>query len=508
MSEVAGRSRIILSVLAAVCAVFFTLGNWAEAQSHDDSTMVYVRDILVDPSKILTEAEINGVVEPYEGRMLSISELYDVVEQINALYAERGYVTAMAILPPQTVDDGVVRISLVEGVVGAVLVEGNASTRSSYVTGRMTLRPGDLVRVETLERDIALFNGTNDVQLRAKLQPGASFGTTDYVLHVIEPPRWQGVLRYANAGRSEVGTNQWSLALTDRSFLGIRDRLSISIVSAHGTTGGSVGYEIPIDRKGSRLGATYYKNQIEIVSGAFEDVDIAAASSGGSVALSIPLIVRPEMRVTASIEHHVKNSGTFFSGTELIGGTVRTLANSIITQVTDDHRFLEIVHTVTGGSSDISDTTHRFLKYNGSLKRESRWRDLYTLKFRVMVQSSPINLLPNSEQFALGGIESVRGMPTGELVGDDGYFVSAQLERQVAQGVTLYAFLDHGAVYPYKGDDQGVTEEDFTTSVGLGANFQMLGRLTGTAVYGLPLKEEQRPQGGGGRLHFTVELSF
>ena len=52
------------------------------------------------------------------GKNVTFKELQDLIENFNYLYATKGYVTARAFLPPQTIENGVVKINLVEGTVG------------------------------------------------------------------------------------------------------------------------------------------------------------------------------------------------------------------------------------------------------------------------------------------------------------------------------------------------------------------------------------------------------
>ena len=73
--------------------------------------------------------------QPYIGQTVSFSDLNQLTEKINALYASKGDVTAHAILPPQNIENGAVHRSLVEGRVGEVGPEGRRTHR------RRMLRP-------------------------------------------------------------------------------------------------------------------------------------------------------------------------------------------------------------------------------------------------------------------------------------------------------------------------------------------------------------------------------
>lgn len=138
-----------------------------------------LQKVETNPSAILTKAEIAKITSSYEGKNVNIGDLQKMVSEIDALYKQKGYITAGAFLPPQDVHSGVVRVELVEGRVGRVTVTGDKHTDASYYTRRTGLKPGDLVDMGPLEKSLVRFNQTNDAQVRAVLAAGSKFGTTD-----------------------------------------------------------------------------------------------------------------------------------------------------------------------------------------------------------------------------------------------------------------------------------------------------------------------------------------
>ena len=137
---------------------------WAE-----EALRVFITEIIADTSEILADGEIESITQRYVGREVAIADLDEMVEEINALYRQRNFPTAKAILPAQKVEDGVVRIRLVEGRIGRVLVEGNASSKASYFTRRVRLTPGDLVRLDDITSEVVRFNRVHDDQVAVRL---------------------------------------------------------------------------------------------------------------------------------------------------------------------------------------------------------------------------------------------------------------------------------------------------------------------------------------------------
>src|SRR3569623_3048391 len=66
-----------------------------------------LREVRFDgTSKFLSKEELDAVLAPYVGHNVDFSDLQKLVAAINALYAEKGLVTGIATMPPQSVGGG------------------------------------------------------------------------------------------------------------------------------------------------------------------------------------------------------------------------------------------------------------------------------------------------------------------------------------------------------------------------------------------------------------------
>ena len=115
-----------------------------------------LKKIVTDPSAVLTDAELDTIIKPYEGKQVQLNDIYAIVDKINALYNEKGYVTCRAFLPPQTITDGTVKLLLVEGRTGTATVNGNKYTKAKYITNRLHLAKGEIANIKQLNKDLLL----------------------------------------------------------------------------------------------------------------------------------------------------------------------------------------------------------------------------------------------------------------------------------------------------------------------------------------------------------------
>ena len=217
--------------------------------------------------------------------------MQQVIADINAIYAERGIVTGIATLPEQDANGGVVKIKLTEGRLEHTTITGNQQTAQWYILDRVKEPVGEILDVPKLNRDVLWFNRTNDVQVKALLQPGSSFGLTDLNFAVIEPPVDTLQLFVDNQGVQNTGRQEGGIFYKRHGLFGIDDRLTFYGVRADGNLNGNVAYNIPVNPWGGRVGVSYTEGNIKIVQGPFVSLDVTGRSSQAAVNFSQPVWV-------------------------------------------------------------------------------------------------------------------------------------------------------------------------------------------------------------------------
>ena len=193
-----------------------------------DTKGVFVNSIEVSPSEILTQEEISNITRPLVGKNVFISDIQKAIDEINHLYAEKGYVTARAFLPEQTVQNGNIFIELIESKIGNITVENNRWTKDKYILDRMPQKQYQLFDIVDLEKDILDFNRYNEgVNLTANLKAGAEKNTTDIEFSTKEKFPWHLRLMMDNMGRTSIGPIRGGAMITADSLFGYRDQMNI-----------------------------------------------------------------------------------------------------------------------------------------------------------------------------------------------------------------------------------------------------------------------------------------
>ena len=476
----------------------------APEPARNDTARVFISRIAVDASDILTAEEIQAITAPYENREISIAQLHEVVRKINEVYTSRNYITAKALLPPQTIKDGVVRIQLVEGRLGELLLSGNQYTRDSFFLDRLNLLNGDLVRLDSLEQQLTYFNMLNDVRLRAELKPGTVFGTTDIVIIAQEPANEQVVFFSDNAGGKTTGQYRYGFTWTNRSLTGNRDTLSLMPVWSKGTFAGSFSYSVPVNN--GRLAISHNRNRIDILSGPYAHLNVEGYSTDTGLSYTWPQSVRAGFKTEHSLELHAKDSETLFDGTKLVDTAVKTAVYGYTLQANSNTKAVYVRHDITRGYADSGQSQHNhFIKYSMSAVRQQALADGVILTLRLSGQLTPDKNLPTVEQFSLGGMSSVRGYANGLLMGDKGYAVNAEWSKALSKKTTGLIFIDHGGAFPYKGNNESIDSNDFLTSFGVGVTLKFSQENVVKLALGLPMQHQDK---NSPRLHFIWQSTM
>jgi hemolysin activation/secretion protein len=135
------------------------------------------------------------------GKDVTLSDILNIADIIEAKYRAAGYLLVRAYVPPQRVKDGVFTIDVVEGYVASVSVEGSnegaQSATKAYLEPVLDEKP---LRMETMERALLLTNDLPGISATGVLKPSATTtGASDLVVSELQP-LWNAGFSVNNRG--------------------------------------------------------------------------------------------------------------------------------------------------------------------------------------------------------------------------------------------------------------------------------------------------------------------
>jgi hemolysin activation/secretion protein len=461
---------------------------------------VFVRQITVTGSTVFSEQELGAVTAPYVDRDLTSEDLEAVRLALTHLYVNAGYINSGAVLPDQTVAEGVITYHIIEGELSGVTVEGHRWFREGYLRKRLRLGVEPPLHVGTVQERLQRLQQDDRIaRLEAELRPGIQRGQSVLHVRVEERLPFFVALEVNNYQSPTVGAEQGLATVAHRNLTGHGDVLSVTYGRSAGLNPQiDAGYTLPLSPRDTTLGLRYRRNASSVIEAQFAPLDIESRSEIFTLSLRQPLYrtLGRELALALSAEH--LRSQTFLLGErfsftagaengEAVDTALRLSAEWLDRTpeqvIAARSRFsvgLDVLDATISKHADLPDG--QFFAWLGQFqwaRRLTAW-DLQAL-CRLDIQLASDPLLP-LEQVGVGGRYSARGYRENQLVRDNALIASIETRiplvhnRPWADYLQLVPFVDVGTSW-----NRQLPTPDPTTLVSIGLGLRWAASF-GTAV--------------------------
>lgn len=444
------------------------IGGEAQAAPGSDATAssvrIFVKEVRVVGSKAFSAAGLEFLVKSLRGGEHSLAEINTAVALITTWYRERGFVVARAYLPAQEINDGVLVVNVLEGLVGAHTTLNRSQLVEPQVKQYLSqIVAGEAVQARTIDRALLVLSDTPGVGgARASLQPGASVGTTDLLIELDPGVPYAATVEADNFGNRYTGAYRLGASLSVNSPLKRGDQLTVrALASDQNMTYARASYQVPVGGDGLRTGVAYFDTRYRLVQ-EFSPTQSHGTATGASAFATYPFVRSQSANLFGTLTAEQKKFldesdklATFsdkqinlitlgLAGSAqdtLLGGGSSSADVSIVSgTMSMDAASLKFDEAI--GSAN---TAGQFSKLGYSLGRQQRLseKDTLLLQFSGQVASKNLN---SSEKFSLGGANGVRAYPQGEASGDMGWMFNLEYRRALAPQLQGFAFYDAGSV--------------------------------------------------------------
>ena len=411
------------------------------------------------PAQAIAAAEVQALVDARLGAQpdgFTVGRLQEVADDVTRYYREHGLILAQAFVPVQDVEDGVVRIQVLEGVLGRVVAEGNEIYKEKVLQRPFDDIVGQPVTNETAEAALLELTEYPGVSLFGVFQPGQQVGQADMVVKVQEEKRFEAEVRADNHGIRETGQNRYRVVGIANNVTGAADQFRATLQHTEQPAFSffwAAEYERPLPfLYDTVFSFSFNRNQFD-VGGDFRDRDIASDTRNMYATLSKSWIRSRQRNLSTRVELARKRAET----------KVRARSQSIdnlfaITFAADydsvdakyaglNAGFIEYTHGFNdvlgamgkdagsvapsrrGGNGDFAtgEFDKVFLSYSRlqALSPLSQMLRHHTLLFRTELQWSDSLLVP-LEQYSVGGPTNVRAYQPTEQLYDRAWFASLE----------------------------------------------------------------------------------
>ena len=490
---------------------------------------IVVKDFDVVGSSIFSQQELDRAVKPYRNRPLTLPELFQARSTITKLYTDKGYVSSGAYIPPQELNDGTVKIAVLEGKLEEIDVSGTERLSAKYVSSRIEAAAGSPVNVDSLLSALQLLRLDPLIDnVSAELSAGIRPGTSLLDIKIEEADVFNVSTSLNNSRSPSVGSNQRSIGINHGNLLGLGDSFNFEYANTKGSDAVNLGYGVPINSKNGTIRAAFGANSNDVVEEPFVPVDIESESRYYELSLRQPVTLKPTQELALGLslsrtesETSLQDRQSRLSRGANEQGETRISAVRLFQEFTNRNdkevlafrsQFSLGVDALNPTINDNGEPDSTFFSWRGQSQWVRRLDEDFLLLLRGDAQLSGGSLVP-LEQFRIGGFNSARGYRQDLSLGDNGLFGSAELRIPVLRFkkfdglVQIAPFFDIGTVW-----NAGDLEISNTTlpSLGVGLNLSLGANFNARLDWGIPLTsidaDSNSLQEDG--IYFSVDSNF
>ncbi|MEH2458801.1 ShlB/FhaC/HecB family hemolysin secretion/activation protein [Nostoc sp.] len=494
-----------------------------------------VKQFEVIGSTVFSSEKLNQVLAEFINKPITFAQLIEARSKITQLYINAGYVTSAAYIPEQTLTSGVVRIQVIEGELEDIQITGTRRLNPNYIRSRIALGASTPLNQKRLLESLQILQLNPLIQnLSAELSAGSRKGANLLAIKVTEADSFNIQPVLDNGGSPSVGSFRRQLQINEANLLGFGDSISLAYSNTDGSNTIDASYSLPLNPRNGTLTFSYGNTSADVIERPFNKLDIESASQYYELTFRQPLVQTPNQEfalgITASrretdissslLEENQFPLSLLSPGADEEGRT-RVSALRFFQQWTSRNS-QEVIAArsefslgIGAFNATINETApdSRFFAWRG----QAQWVRLLApdtlLLIRGDMQLASRTLL-TSEQFGLGGINSVRGYRQDLLLADNGAFASVELRQPIARVsqwnglLQVTPFVDVGTAW----NNSSSRDENNTNtlaSVGLGLHWSQSNNFTAGVEWGIPLVsvDTQRNTWQENGLYFFVQYN-
>ena len=478
-----------------------------------DTTPFVVRQLRIEGNTVFDSATLQALLASMQDKRLTLSQIAEGIEAITTYYRGAGYPLARAIIPAQTIEDGVVRVQVIEANWGQVEVRNKSAVKDAVLLRVLSnLEPGSVIRLDAMERATLLLSDLPGVLPRALLRAGQQFGSSDLVVEAQPGAAWSAGLSADNFGSRYTGVTRTNANVQWNNPLGRGDTLGLNSLNSEG--GGlkyvRLAYELPVWAAGVQAGVDRSEMDYRLGDTAASLLASGKAQTSGvwlrnSLLRSQGANLNARLGFSHSVlQDHVDSKGEKNDRTlnvwalelsgerqdDWLGGGKNTLGLALYSGrvVFDDAE-------AAARDASTANAAGGFARATWAFSRSQALGAGVIAVLSMNGQWAQKNL-DNGQKFSVGGANSVRAYRSGVLSGDSGAFGSLELRYalppylQQTGNWQVSAFVDSATLHTNKKPWSSGSNKASLSGAGLGLNWQGPGQWRARVTYARSLGNE------------------
>ena len=275
---------------------------------------VYVSSFDITGNRVINKKELLLALGDYIERNLTLQQLNDAANVITKYYRSKGYIISYAYIPPQVVNNSTILISVVEGEIGDIYVEGLSDYKKEFILKHLApLQKGLILDTKVLERRLLILNSYMDLKVNATLKPGKRKGTSDIIIYAQDTNPYRASFSVDNYGNKLTNEYRLNGAAMIGNVIKSGDRLALNLSLGLDNFNpwqlffGRIDYRLPFGSDGFKLGFSYARSNY-IVTNTFDMLGLEGYSNDYSIYTEYPLVLRNKGTLNLGAGIYVRDS--------------------------------------------------------------------------------------------------------------------------------------------------------------------------------------------------------
>ncbi|MGO4712923.1 ShlB/FhaC/HecB family hemolysin secretion/activation protein [Bradyrhizobium sp. 2TAF24] len=505
-----------------------------------------IDDFAVQGADTLPQIEIEEAIYPFLGPNRTAEDVEKARAALEKAYHDKGFQTVSVAVPQQNVQGGVVTLKVSELKVGRLRIKNSRYFDLGRIkAGAPSLKEGGVPNFTDVTKDIVSLNQWPDRRITPALRAGVAPGTVDVDLNVEDKAPLHASLEYNNRQSPSTTPTRLSATVHYDNLWQLGHSLSFTYQVAPERPNdaqvfsGSYLARIPdLDWLSVLFYAVKSSSNVATVGGT--NIVGPGQIFGGRAVITLP--PRDSLFHTLSVgidykhfDQTVKLGTDGFSSPVTYFPLVASYGATFQTEKFTTQFNASVTYNMRTPSSPWDEFDNKryyaspnFTHLNADLSHTQELPEGFQLYGKAQGQISD-GALVSSEQFSLGGLDTVRGYLESEVLGDDGIAGNIELRspnigdmlqsRMKSAGGDkplpfntfnewrLFAFADGGHASIHR----PLISQDRTFDIwsyGVGTRFKVFDTFNGVVAYSVPMVSQTYTHAGDPRVNFRIWGEF
>lgn len=392
-----------------------------------------IDQIQIVGNSLLDNATLADTVARYDNRCLGKHGVNQLMQEVTALYMTAGYITSRTYIPAQDLRSGILKLTVVEGFVEGVSINGNSIQDRRKLWWAMPSKWEKHLRLPEIEQGMDQIGRVRSANTTMKIWPGEEPGSSHVQVISEVENEYRGEIEYNNDGNDDTGRQQFRFGFEADNLIGINDTTSINLITTSNTNALTWAGSFPYRYWTFNLSHSY-SEYLSILPG---NTDLFGQSNTSSLVTDYLIHRNGKRKISTSLTTTVRRSERYLLGTELEPQKLSPLRWAI--NLSENRRWgfysAELGYVqgtkLWGATDDIKRlpmaAPHaQFYKVDGriTLSKPLPYRLNY---LGVLAGQYADDGLYSSEQIHIGSRSTVRGTDHTLASGDKGYSIQQTL---------------------------------------------------------------------------------